>query len=479
MAAHSRIEFGDFQTPDALARDVCRTLRRLRIKPAAIVEPTCGIGNLIAAALDAFPSASVGSAADLNAEYVATARQRLEPHTATARIDVTQADFFQTDWNRWLANLPDPLLVLGNPPWVNNSQLGTIGGGNLPHKENVARVRGIEALTGKSNFDVSEWMLNALIDIVSERHATLAMLCKTAVARKVLTRAWSEKRRVKSAQMYLIDAAKSFGAAVDACLLVCRFGTAAAVPRCDVFANLTARDTCQEFGFRDGRLIADTRLYAKWHHLRAAVPVRWRSGIKHDCAKVMELRRQGNRFTNGWGEVVELEEDFVFPMLKSSQLAAGKTTGTDRWMLVTQRRVGDDTGAIRQRAPRTWRYLQMHAERLDRRASSIYRKRPRFSIFGIGEYAFAPWKVAVSGLYKKLVFRKLGPFAEKPMVLDDTAYFIACPDEFEADRVTAMLNAGPSHEFLSSLLFWDAKRPITADALGMLDLAQASLASAD
>lgn len=470
MAANRRIEFGDFQTPDVLARDVCRLLRRSRLKPASIVEPTCGIGNLVAAAIEAFPSATVGCAADVNADYVAATRQRLERLEVAARIDVRQADFFQTDWNAWLAGLPDPLLVIGNPPWVNNSQLGALGGDNLPRKENSGRVRGIEAITGKSNFDVSQWMLDALFDVVAQRRATVAMLCKTAVARKVLARSWSERRKLGSARMYLIDSAKSFGAAVDACLLVCRFGAPTVRPRCDVFASLAAGRPLRQFGFRDGRLIADTAMYAKWRHLRATSPIRWRSGIKHDCAKVMELRRSGDRFTNGWGEVVILEDDFVFPLLKSSQVAAGRTDRTDRWMLVPQRRVGDDTATIRRQAPRTWRYLQSHAERLDRRASSIYQNRPRFSVFGVGDYTFAPWKVAVSGLYKKLAFQKLGPFAGKPLVLDDTAYFIACRDEVEADRLTALLNGEPSREFLTSLLFWDAKRPITAETLGLLNL---------
>ena len=476
MAANRRIEFGDFQTPESLARDVCRVLRRSRLKPASIVEPTCGIGNLVVAAFEAFPSATAGCAADLNADYVAVTRRRLQTQPAAARINVKQANFFHTDWNGWLATLSDPLLVIGNPPWVNNSQLGAIGGENLPHKDNAVKLRGIEAITGKSNFDVSEWMLNALIDVMVGRRATLAMLCKTAVARKVLARTWSEQRTVNSARMYLIDSVKSFGASVDACLLVCRFGRWATRPTCDVFSSFSAGQPLQQIGFRDGRLIADTDLYEKWHHLRATSPVRWRSGIKHDCAKVMELRRHGKRFVNGWDEEVALEDTFVFPLLKSSQVAAGKTSQTDRWMLVPQRRVGDDTATIRQLAPRTWSYLQSHGQRLDRRASSIYRNRPQFSVFGIGDYTFAPWKVAVSGLYKKLAFRKLGPYAGKPMVLDDTAYFIVCRDEVEADRVTTMLNDGPSYEFLSSLLFWDAKRPITAEILGLLDLTQAGLA---
>lgn len=474
MAVNRRIEFGDFQTPETLAHDVCQVLRRDRLKPASIVEPTCGIGNLAMAGFETFSSAIAGYMADVNADYVATARQRLHALDSSARIDVQRANFFHADWQACLAKLPEPLLVIGNPPWVNNSQLGAIGGDNLPPKENSAHIRGIEAITGKSNFDVSEWILNTMVDAVAGRRATLAMLCKTTVARKVLARIWNEQLKLSSARMHRIDSLKSFGAAVDACLLVCRFGRRASRPNCKVYSSLAGSQVCQQFGFRDGRLISDTDLYAKWHHLRAASPVRWRSGVKHDCAKVMELRRQGDQFTNGWGETVALEDNFVFPLLKSSQVAAGRTLETDRWMLVPQRRVGDDTAAIREEAPHTWRYLQAHAQRLDRRASSIYKNRPRFSVFGIGEYTFAPWKVAVSGLYKKLAFRKLGPFAGKPVVLDDTAYFVPCENEAAADRLTSMLNAGPSHEFLSSLLFWDAKRPITAEALGLLDLTQAS-----
>ncbi len=479
MSDRRRIEFGDFQTPDSLARDVCRALRRLRIPAASIVEPTCGIGNLAAAAFEAYPAAGVGRLAELNADYAAQTRLRLATIPAAGGIEVREADFFRTDWQEWLAPLPEPLLVIGNPPWVNNSQLGAISGQNAPTKNNSAALRGIEALTGKSNFDVSEWMLNTLVDSVAGRRATIAMLCKTSVARKVLARAWAAGRSISSARMYLIDSTSSFDASVDACLLVCRFGSRSSPRRCDLFARLADTHPCRQFGFRDGRLIADTRLYARWRHLRSSAPVRWRSGIKHDCAKVMEFRRTGGRYFNGWGQPVALEEEYLFPLVKSSQVAAGLTTETDRWMLVTQRRVGDDTGQIRSRAPRTWRYLQLHAERLGRRRSSIYRNRPPFSIFGVGQYTFAPWKVAISGLYKKLAFRKLGPYAGKPLVLDDTAYFLPCTTEAEADRLAGMLNEGPSHEFLSSLLFWDAKRPITADALGLLDLELARAAGAE
>jgi hypothetical protein len=78
------------------------------------------------------------------------------------------------------------LLVLGNFPWVTNSQQGTIGSDNLPKKNNFQSHIGLDALTGKSNFDISEWMLIHAMQWLQNRDATLAMLCKTSVARKLL-----------------------------------------------------------------------------------------------------------------------------------------------------------------------------------------------------------------------------------------------------------------------------------------------------
>jgi hypothetical protein len=184
----------------------------------------------------------------------------------------------------------------------------------------------------------------------------------------------------------------------------------------------------------------------------------------------MELRKEGGRYRNGLGELVDLEDDYLYPMLKGSDLANGGANGRHRWMLVTQKSVGGDTRPIRAQAPKTWKYLQEHGEALDRRSSSIYRNRPRFSVFGVGGYAFAPWKVAIPGLYKRLRFTPVGGVAGKPTVFDDTSYFLSCQDEEEARLVASLLNSPAAREFFSAFIFWDAKRPLTVDVLKRLDL---------
>lgn len=88
----------------------------------------------------------------------------------------------------------------------------------------------------------------------------------------------------------------------------------------------------------------------------------------------------------------------------------------------------------------------------------------------MGDYSFAPWKVAISGLYKKLEFKVIGSYNNKPVVLDDTSNFIPCQSQEEAQRIAYLLNSQISKEFFDAFIFWDAKRPITIELLRRLNL---------
>ena len=459
-----KTEFGDFQTPDELAQRVCDLLVRLGTCPASIVEPTCGKGSFLRASESFFPECGLLLGYEINPRYVEVAQAGSE------KPAVCCEDFFSKNWPETLDGLPKPILVIGNPPWVTNSAVGAINGTNLPNKSNFQQFSGFDAITGKSNFDISEWMLMHLLEWLSGRSAVLAMLCKTVVARKVLHHAWSKDLQVERSGTFAINALADFGAAVDACLLVCILKPGGDSKECDVFSSLEATEADSTFALRAGRVVADLDLFAAHGSLCGTSPLKWRSGIKHDCARVMEFRwaRKSDMYLNGLGEVVKLEPAYLFPMLKSSELTRGDAPS--RYMLVTQRTVGEDTVAIADEAPLTWRYLESHANFLDARASSIYRNRPRFSVFGIGEYSFAPWKVAISGFYKSLEFRIVAPKEGRPVVLDDTCYFLSCGTEEEAEVLAALLNSEAARGFFRSFVFWDAKRPITAKLLGGLDL---------
>ncbi len=465
MAAKTgqKVEFGDFQTPDFLAHQACQVLLRRGVSPQAIVEPTCGKGTFLRASQNAFPECPRSLGFEVNPDYVHIA-------LSAGQSEVHCGNFFQQDWQSTLDGLQEPVLVIGNPPWVTNSAMGSLGGTNLPPKSNHQNLSGFDAATGKSNFDVSEWMLSHLLGCLSGRKAVLAMLCKTSVARKVLHSAWSGKLQVAQSAIYAIDSAKHFGVSVDACLLVCELEPGKISRECLVYRGVEEAAPDSIFAFYEGRLVADLDAAQASGYLGGTSPLKWRSGIKHDCSRIMELYpRGGGKFENGLGEIIRLEPDYLYPMLKSSELAKSSLIPS-RHMLVTQHSIGEDTTPIKRKAPRTWNYLQSHADRLGQRASSIYKNNPEFSIFGVGPYSFSPWKVAISGFYKRLDFRCVGPSESKPIVLDDTCYFLPCQTEQDAKALVKMLNSHAAKEFFRSFIFWDAKRPITAQLLASLDL---------
>ena len=438
--------------------------------PSSVLEPTCGEGNFLVATLRTFPEIKNAIGMDINAEHIGRAQAAAQAVAGDCVIDIRQENFFNADWSSVIDSLPEPLLVIGNPPWVTNATLGFLDGFNSPEKTNFQKHRGIDAITGKSNFDISEWMLLKTLDWIADKQTTVAMLCKTTVARKVLHHVWKTGKLMTQADIYRINAAAHFGVAVDACLLIVTAPPMRHNFDCRVYDTLYEYSAPTVMQYTNGKLLANAAAYQSWKHLEGNGRQTWRSGIKHDCSKVMELRKLNSGYQNGLGEKIHLESDYLYPMLKSSEIAKVSEPRPSRLMLVPQRFVGEDTNSIKQNAPKTWAYLENHSELLQRRASSIYSNRPKFSIFGVGEYSFSPWKVAISGFYKKMNFKVIGPSSGKPVVLDDTCYFMPFQTQEEAVCVAEMLNSEIAQEFYSAFVFQDSKRPITAELLQRLDL---------
>lgn len=466
----SKVEYGDFQTPLELANKVCQKLIELGVNPDFIVEPTCGVGNFIEAAIDKFPLTNKIIGVELNSIHL----QKLEknPIFKDERIEIKPGDFFSFDWLSIINSLNGNILVLGNFPWVTNSRLGTIDSTNLPKKNNFLNHAGFDAITGKSNFDISEWMLIQVVHWLQNREAYLAMLCKTSVSRKLLNYLHSQRLNISYCATYRIDTKKYFEANVEACLLFCKFKSNDQKYFCDVFNSLDSSFS-HRIGYRNNLLIKDVISFDRLNKLYDSTSAtKWRSGIKHDCSNIMEFHKKGDSLINGLGEVVDIEETYLFPLLKGSDVAQNRIKSTEKYVLVTQKFVGEATENIKEFAPKTWNYLESHASYLNDRKSKIYHNNPRFSIFGVGSYTFAPWKIAISGLYKKLEFRLIGTLNNKSVVFDDTVYFLSFDRQDAALKTFEILNSEPAIQFYSSLIFWDEKRPIKSSILNCLNLSK-------
>ncbi len=469
-----RIERGDWQTPAALARAVVARLVADGVRPAAVLEPTCGRGAFLVAAAEAWPEARL-LGVELDADHAEAARSALREGGAARRaqpVEVRGLDAFEVDWDALYAELPEPLLVLGNPPWVTTAALGALGSAVQPERRAQAGRTGLEAMTGASNFDVSEWLLRRWLTAARGRRWALAMLCKRQVARRLLQFAAGHALPVRGA-LRGVDAAAHFGAQVDAVLLhMC--SEAAPPVRWDwpVFAGLDGEDAGDVVSVVDGVLCRGTERFRATARYGGGSAPNWRSGLKHDCARAMELRREegdGGNLLAADGTRLDLEgEGLVYPLLKGSDLANGRDAG-ERAVIVPQRRVGEDPAAALAVAPRTRAWLEANRDALAARKSSIYQRQPAFSVFGVGDYTFAPYKVAIAGLYKRLAFTLVGPVGGRPVVFDDTCYFLPFDDEASARRALTALRSVEAKAFFEARVFWDAKRPITKAVLQAFD----------
>ena len=287
-------EFGDFQTPESLATRSVALVAEIFGAPDLVIEPTAGLGAFLKASAKRWGHKPEYQGYEINREYVEAARKNLSQFA----VQILHRDFFSEDWKCNLARAGKTrILVIGNPPWVTNSDLGQLGSKNLPTKTNFQGLSGFDARTGKSNFDISEWMLVRLIEALPPEGA-IAMLCKTMTARKVLRHFWKTYGGLQGASLFHIDAKAEFDVAVDACLFFAS-GKRTTERVATVYTDLDTASASTRFGFVDGALVSNLGGYRAHKSLDGGSSTyTWRSGVKHDAASVMELDRKSTRLNS-------------------------------------------------------------------------------------------------------------------------------------------------------------------------------------
>lgn len=454
MSGNEKKEFGDYQTPPEFCERVCQHIADRHVAESldVVLEPTCGIGNFLEAA-ERFLNFNRIYGVEIKPAYVSQARRKVPI------ANIFQGNIFDVSTNELCAS--KNVLVIGNPPWVNNSSQTS----NLPTKQNFKGLRGIEAITGTSNFDICEYIILKLLGEYKNTNSVICMLCKTTVARNILMEMARNEVAHRRVEVLRFDGNKVFGISVSACILMIELSTGEACSK--VVCNFSDFET----GKRLDTWIATAKNVQSVEvkrNLEGSCQLTWRQGVKHDCGKVMELRQDGENLVNKYGEQVKIEKERVFPLVKSSDFKKPILDQFNKCVIVTQEKPKQDTSYLRDKYPQTWMYLQEHGEDFSKRKSIIYKRAPQFSMFGVGDYTFAPYKVGVSGFYKKPMFSLL--YADKPVMTDDTAYFLPFYNYDTAYSMMLLLNSEIVQDFLQSIAFFDSKRPYTVKLLSRVDL---------
>ena len=310
-----------------------------------------------------------------------------------------------------------------------------------------------------------------MIEMIEGESGTLAFLLKNSVIKNLVFEQKKSRHAINDICEYNIDTQKEFNVSVAGALLtlkadkeVCR--------QCKIFDFYT-KEYLKTFGWVDFSFVSDCQKYKETKNIDGISPIKWWSGLKHDCTKVMELTRVGNHYKNNIGETVEIENGLVYPFLKSSDIKGEEILRCRKYVIVTQHHTSDNTSYIKERFPLTFSYLHEHKEFFDSRKSTIYKNRPDFCIFGIGDYSFKKYKIVISGLYKQTKFSIVGLIDDKETMLDDTTYLLGFEDKFLAVTTLKILNSKLVQEFIRSVFFEDSKRPISKELLMRIDLIKA------
>jgi len=470
-----RAEYGDFQTNADLANKVTLLLAAKNISPEVVIEPTCGKGNFIIASLQNFQHIKNIIGIEIYKPYVWETKFNVlhffleNPPSSKPEISIVHGNVFDFDFKQLAKkHAKDDILIIGNPPWVTNAKLGSLNSSNLPKKSNFKNHSGLDAMTGKGNFDIAEYITLSMIDNFQLTKGYLLLLVKNSVIKNIVFDQHKNKNKIASIEKYCIDSKKEFNVSVEASLFYCQLNAVPAFD-CEEFNFYDPEKSYLKFGWWNDKFVSNINAYIHTKDIDGQSPFVWRQGLKHDCSSVMELDKINGHYVNGLQEEVTLEDDLIYGMLKSSDLKNTVINQTRKFTIVTQKKVGQETKQIKYDYPQTYQYLTAHQMYFDARKSSIYNNKPLFSIFGIGDYSFKPYKVAISGLYKTFHFTLVLPQDGKPVMLDDTCYFLGFDRIEFAVYALILLNSDLTKQFLQSITFADAKRTFTKDVLMRID----------
>lgn len=476
MTSKTKTEFGDFQTPLSFC-DVVTSLihNKYLFNPDFILEPTLGLGHFVVSSVKEFPSIKQSYGIDINDNYISEAKKTIGglPGYHFICCSAFSADY--ESFNKAMGF--GHLLCIGNPPWATNSELSNIESNNLPEKNNIKHSRGFDAISGKSNFDIAESILIILFSAYRKRSNTLfAFLVKGIVARNLFRDKGTFGFNFHLFDVYHFDAKKVFGVSCDAVLMVCQFSDDKLEPIsfASEFDINFPHDMVKQFGFVSGTFVSDVQAFKRSESILGKSQIEWRQGVKHDCSKVMELTMTDGRLTNNLGENCDslLCCSRLFPLVKSSEVKGGVKDNYKHYVIVTQDKAGQDTSFLK-KDTQLWTYLQNHLSYFLQRKSIIYKKAPNFAIFGVGEYSFANYKIAISGFYKKPAFTYLR--SSKPVMADDTCYFVGTNNLEMSYLLFAILDNKTTYDYLLSSSFPDSKRPFTKDILQTIDFYRLSI----
>lgn len=428
-------ELRDTPTPLYFTDIICEYLKNdLKISPDIIIDSTCGTSNFLKSASNFFPNKQLNK--------IETDENKIN----TINKSIPNLSLFNEDSSTFKfnnINKENSILLLGNFQHIANTELSQI-----------------------NEKDLKIDTILKIIDEIENTNSTIAFLCEKTVSRDIFIELIKTKIKYNFIKQLNLNSYKNFNIDENSCLFILQFGGTPLKDKiCEISDISNPSQILQRFGFISGKFYSNIDNIPL---IEGKCQIEWRQGVKHDCANIMELIYENNQLKNKKNETVDIENNLLYPLLKISQLKQPIINESSRYIIITQKKIKQDTSYIENEAPKTWQYLNNNKKYFDKRKSSIYNKTPDFSIFGIGDYSFKKYKVAISGFNKVPMFSLV--YNNKTMMLDDASYFLSFDDYDTAYITMLILNSQLVIKFLKNIAFIDSKRPYSKKVLKRIDI---------
>lgn len=118
MILTNKLEFGDYQTPTEFC-DIVNNIISSQYEPKFVFEPTFGLGHFIDSSIKKFKNVKTFYGNEINEEYY-----NIYKNKKNKNVKLFNENIFTFNHNKIKRIIKDePMLIIGNPPWVTNSQL--------------------------------------------------------------------------------------------------------------------------------------------------------------------------------------------------------------------------------------------------------------------------------------------------------------------------------------------------------------------
>ena len=144
-----------------------------------------------------------------------------------------------------------------------------------------------------------------------------------------------------------------------------------------------------------------------------------------------------------------IEPDLLYPLLRGRDVSRWQATPQAYLLMVQdpEKRRGYDENWLAVTYPKTYAYLKRFEDALRQRSG--YRRYfketdPFYSLFNVGDYTFAPYKVVWREQAAGLTVAVVEPQADKIVMPDHKLMLVDCQDQSEAHYLCAALNSSPA-----------------------------------